>query len=49
MVTEQELLAAVLAFKKFRSYLLDAKVIVPTDYTKLRYPMAKKDAKPRLI
>ena len=48
-VTEQELLAVVYAFEKFRSYLLGAKVIVHTDHAALRYLMAKKDAKPRLI
>lgn len=46
---EQELLSIVYDFKKFRSYLLGSKVIVYTDHTALRYFMAKKDAKPRLI
>ncbi|XP_070013108.1 uncharacterized protein [Nicotiana sylvestris] len=35
--------------KKFRAYLLGSKVIVYTDHAALRYLMAKKDAKPRLI
>ncbi|KAH0634861.1 hypothetical protein KY284_037647 [Solanum tuberosum] len=48
-VTEQELLAVIFAFEKFRSYLLVTKVIVHTDHSALRYLMAKKDAKPRLI
>ena len=37
------------AFEKFRSYLLGTKVIVHIDHSALRYLMAKKDAKPRLI
>ena len=49
LVTEQELLAVVFAFEKFRSYLLGTRVIVHTDHSTLRYLMAKKDAKPRLI
>ena len=48
-VTEQELLAIVFAFEKFCSYLLGTRVIVHTDHSALRYLMAKKDAKPRLI
>ncbi|XP_019227469.1 PREDICTED: uncharacterized protein LOC109208770 [Nicotiana attenuata] len=48
-VTEQELLAIVYAFEKFRAYLLGSKVIVYTDHAALHYLMAKKDAKPRLI
>ncbi|XP_049345456.1 uncharacterized protein LOC125809973 [Solanum verrucosum] len=48
-VTEQELLVVVYAFEKFRAYLLGTKVIVHTDHAALRYLMAKKDAKPRLI
>ena len=48
-VTEQELRAVVFAFKKFCSYLLGTKVIVHTDHSALRYLIAKKDAKPRLI
>lgn len=37
------------AFEKFRDYLLRTKVVVHTDHAALRYLMAKKDAKPRLI
>ena len=48
-VTEQELLAVVFAFKKFRSYFLGTRVIVHTNNSALRYFMAKKDAKPLLI
>ena len=46
---EKDLLAVVFAFEKFRSYLLLSKVIVYTDHAALKYLMAKKDAKPRLI
>jgi hypothetical protein len=47
--TEKELLVVVFAIKKFRSYLLGAKVIVYTDHSALKYLFTKKDAKPRLI
>ena len=47
--TKKELLAVVFAFEKFRSYLFLSKVIVYTDHAALKYLMAKKDAKPRLI
>ena len=47
--TEKELLVVVFAFEKFRSYLLLSKVVVYTDHAALKYLMAKKDAKPRLI
>ena len=46
---EKELLVVVFAFEKFRSYLLLSKVIVYTDHAALKYLMAKKDAKPKLI
>ena len=48
-MTEQEILAVVFAFEKFFSYFLGTRVIVHTDHSALRYLMAKKDAKPRLI
>ena len=48
-MTEQELLAVVLAFEKICSYLLGTRVIVHVDHSTLRYLMAKKDVKPRLI
>ena len=47
--TEKELLAVVYAFDKFRAYLIGTKVIVYTDHSAIRYLIAKKDAKPRLI
>jgi hypothetical protein len=39
----------VLAFEKFRSYIVNSKVIVYTDHTTIKYLLAKKNAKPRLI
>ncbi|WVZ64215.1 LOW QUALITY PROTEIN: hypothetical protein U9M48_013775 [Paspalum notatum var. saurae] len=47
--TEKELLAAVFAIDKFRSYLVGSKVIIYTDHAALKYLLTKKDAKPRLI
>jgi hypothetical protein len=47
--TEKEFLAVVFAFKKFRSYIVNSKVIVYTDHAAIKYLLAKKDAKPRLI
>ena len=46
---EKELLAVVFAIDKFRSYLTGSKVIVFTDHAALKYLLAKKDAKLRLI
>ncbi|XP_075088610.1 uncharacterized protein LOC142170617 [Nicotiana tabacum] len=48
-VIDQELLAIIYAFEKFRAYLLGSKVIVYTDHAALCYLMEKNDAKPRLI
>jgi hypothetical protein len=42
---EKELLAVVFAIKKFRSYLVGAKVIVYTDHATLKYLLMKKGAK----
>jgi hypothetical protein len=46
---EKELLAVVFAVEKFRSYIVNLKVIVYTDHAAIKYLLAKKDAKPRLI
>ncbi|XP_065861818.1 uncharacterized protein [Euphorbia lathyris] len=47
--TEKELLAIVFALDKFRSYVLGSKVIVFSDHAALKYLLAKKESKPRLI
>jgi hypothetical protein len=47
--TEKEFLAVVFACGKFRPYIVDSKVTIYTDHAAIRYLMAKKDAKPRLI
>jgi hypothetical protein len=47
--TEKEFLAVVFACDKFRSYIVDSKVIVHTDHAAIKYLMEKKVAKPRLI
>jgi hypothetical protein len=39
----------VFAFEKFKSYIMNSKVIVYTDHAAIKYLLAKKDAKPRLI
>jgi hypothetical protein len=46
---EKELLAVVFAIKKFRSYLVGAKVIIYIDHAALKYLLVKKDVKPCLI
>jgi hypothetical protein len=45
--TENELLAVVFTFEKFRSYIVNWKVIVYTDHAAIKYLLAKKEAKPR--
>ncbi|GJT18471.1 reverse transcriptase domain-containing protein [Tanacetum coccineum] len=47
--TEKELLAVVYAFENFQPYLVLSKTIVYTDHSALKYLLAKKDAKPRLL
>src|SRR3954469_9385261 len=47
--TEKEFLAVVFACDKFRQYIVDFKIIIHTDHAALKYLIAKKDAKPRLI
>nr|GEX23009.1 reverse transcriptase domain-containing protein [Tanacetum cinerariifolium] len=46
---ENELLAVVYAFEKFRPYLVLSKSIVYTDHSALKYLFNKQDAKPRLF
>jgi hypothetical protein len=43
------LLAVVFAFEKFRSYIVNSKVIVYTNHAAIKYLLAKKEAKPCLI
>jgi hypothetical protein len=38
--TEKELLAVVFAFEKFRSYIVNSKVIVYTDHAAIKYLLA---------
>ena len=47
--TEKEMLAMVFACEKFRPYILGSHVIIHTNHAAIKYLMAKKDAKPRLI
>ena len=42
-------LAMVFACEKFRPYILGSHVIIHTNHVAIKYLMAKKDAKPRLI
>ena len=46
---EKEMLAIVFTCEMFRPYILGSHVIVHTDHATIKYLMAKKDAKPRLI
>nr|GEW66058.1 putative reverse transcriptase domain-containing protein [Tanacetum cinerariifolium] len=48
-MTEIELLLVVYAFEKFHPYLVLSKTIVYTDHSALKYLLAKKDDKPRLL
>ena len=47
--TEKEMLAIVFACEKFRPYILGSHVIIHTDHVSIKYLMAKKEAKLRLI
>jgi hypothetical protein len=47
--TEKEFLVVVFAFEKYRYYIVNSKVIVYTDHAYIKYLLAKKEAKPRLI
>ena len=48
-ITEKEMLAIVFACEKFRPYILGSHVIIHTYHAAIKYLMAKKEAKPRLI
>ena len=47
--TEKEMLAMVFSCEKFRPYILGSHVVIHTDHVAIKYLMAKKDAKQRLI
>ena len=47
--TEKEMLAMVFACEKSMPYILGSHVVIHTDHAVIKYLMAKKDAKPRLI
>ena len=47
--TKKEMLAMVFACEKFRPYILGSHVIIHADHAAIKYLMAKKEAKPRLI
>ena len=47
--TEKEMLAMAFPCEKFKPYILGSHVIIHTDHAAIKYLMAKKDAKPRLI
>jgi hypothetical protein len=44
--TEKELLEVVFSFEKFRSYIVNSKVIVYTDHAAIKYLLTKKNTKP---
>ena len=47
--TEKEMLSIVFACENFRPYILGSHVVLHTDHATIKYLMAKKEAKPRLI
>ena len=47
--TEKEMLAMIFACEKFRPYILGSHVIIHTGHVAIKYLMAKKEAKPRLM
>ena len=46
---EKEMLAMVFTCEKFRPYILESHVVIHTGHAAIKYLMAKKDAKPKLI
>ena len=46
---ENEMLVMVIAYEKFKPYILGSHVIIHTDHAAIKYLMAKKEAKPRPI
>ena len=49
LLQKKSYFAVVFALEKFRSYLLGTKVIIYSDHAALKYLLAKKESKPRLI
>ena len=49
LTTEKEMLAMVFACENFRPYILGSHVFIHTDHVVIKYLMAKKEVKPRLI
>ena len=47
--TEKEMLSIVFAYEKFRPYILGSHFFIHNDHAAIKYLMAKKEAKPRLI
>ena len=47
--TENEMLAMVFSCEKFKPYILGSHVIIHIDHATIKYFMAKKEAKPRLM
>ena len=47
--TEKEMMAMVFAYEKFRPYILGSHVIIHTDHAAIKYLIAKKDVKTRLV
>ena len=47
--TEKELLTIIFSLDKFRSYLLNSKVVMFSNHAALKYLLKKQDAKPRLV
>ena len=49
LTKEKNMLAMVFSCENFRPYILGSHVLIHTDHEKIKYLMAKKDVKPRLI
>ena len=49
LLLKKEMLAIVFACENFRPYILGSHIIIHTDHAAIKYLMAKKEAKPRLI
>ena len=49
LTTQKEMLTMVFSCEKFRPYILGSHVVIHIDNAVIKYLMAKKNAKPRLI